>query len=537
MSGLHVSLLGSQKEWLYAPEHERVLMGGWRAGKTFTLCTAGLLLSHHIPDNLGFLGRASGKDLHTTTVKTFFDDVCPSDLIVGKPKRIGQSGLLVTILCDQTKFPGATSQIYLDYILDRQSGKSHLAGGNWGWFGVDQIEEITRADWVKLKGRLSRTMIDPATHRRVPIKTHALGVGNQMGHDWIFEDFYEGGDYVFDMKNQPKTFWKAVRTKLPKLSGEIVQKSRLGIIVRAEENAMSNGGFVPDAYYADQRRSNPPEFVARYMDGSFDDFTGKIYADYSITSVHNIEPFAIPDHWPWYCSIDPGGSVPWGVGVWRVDEAGNKILVDSAESLYAPRVNPNHVVNWLKKYTPTDKCRYIVDYQNIPVMIILQEAGIFCESAMKDVKVGLNGAINEMFVNHEQPLPRWYKETQPPARYMKFAAGGSPRVFAFNTCKSWMREHDNYVWDPVKKNVPKDGQRDDHCDESRYFFASHPQPATPLLIDQYASFRKADIVSAQHLDRVDRELERHRKREALDEFNLDPFSDNAEGITIIEDFA
>jgi len=504
-------------------------MGGWGVGKTRTLCLAGFLLSHYVPDNFGFIGRASGKDLHTTTIKTFFDEICPPEYIVGKPKRVGQSGLLVTIKCDPNQFPGATSQVYFDYIIDRVTGRSHLAGGNWGWFGVDQVEEINRPDWVKLKGRLRRMTKDWKTGRRIPIKTHALGVGNQQGHDWIFEDFYESGDYIFDLKNEPKRFWKSVHTTLPKLTGESKDSARFGIIVRSEENAISNGGFSPDEYFASQRRSNPPEFVARYMDGSFDDFSGKIYADYNIHSVHNIEPFVIPDHWPWGCCIDPGGSVPWGVGVWRMDEDGNKILVDDAQQLYAPRINPNHVVNWLKKHTPVDNCKYIVDYQNVPVMIIFQEAGIYCEAAMKDKKVGLNGAINEMFVNPGIKLPPWYEATQPKVRYEKFKDLGSPRVFSFNTNKCWMKEHDNYIWDPNKKNEPKDVQQDHHCDQTRYWLASKPLAATPTIIDPYRSMRKFDPVSAGHNARVDKELERHRRLQARELAEVDPYGGDSGG--------
>lgn len=530
-------LLGSQKAFMWAKEQERMYMGGWRLGKTWCLCKAGFLLSYNIPDNFGFIGRASGKDLHTTTVKTFFDEVCPANYIVGKPKKVGQSGLIVTIKCDPSKYPGQTSQIYFDYIIDKITGRSHLAGGNWGWFGVDQVEEIQRVDWVKLKGRLSRTMANPNGGRRIPIKTHAMGVGNQMGHDWIFEDFFESGDYTFDLKNEPGVFFKQVRTSLGKLVGETHLTSRLGIIGRAEENAMSNGGYVPDEYYADQRRSNPPEFVARYMDGSFDDFTGKIYADYNLGSVHNIDPFEIPAHWPWGCCIDPGGSVPWGVGVWRMDEEGNKVLVDDAQQLYAARINPNHVVNWIKKHTPVDNCRYIVDYQNVPVMVILQEAGIYCESAMKDIKVGLNGAINEMFVNPAIPLPKWYESTQPRVRWEKYKDNGSPRVFVFNTCKAWMKEHDNYIWDPVKKNVPKGDQRDDHCDETRYFLASKPSSALPLMLDPYRAFRKYDPVSAGHCDTVAKELERHRREQNRDVLDLDPYGGIGDGkVEIIGDF-
>lgn len=496
--------LPSQKFWLLAPETERVDMGGWRAGKSRILCSAGMLLSYLVPDNFGFIGRASGKDLHSTTIQTFFDEVCPSEMIVGKPRKVGQSGLEVILRC-HPKFNGATSKIYFDYIIDKQSKRSHLAGGNWGWFGVDQLEEIARGDWHKLMGRLSRTYYDVATRSRKAIKTHALGVGNQMGHDWIYEDFFQDGDYVFDLKREPQRFYKWVR-----------RQHRLGVIVRSEENMMTNGGFVPDEYYRNLRRTMPPQWCARYMDGSFDDFSGKIYGDYNLDSVHNIVPFKIPAHWPWYCSIDPGGSVPWAIGVWRVDEMGNKILVDSAEEIYAKaRLNPNEAVKWIKANTPVEKCRFLIDYQNIPVMQLFQDEGIHCEPAMKDVQVGINGAIAQFYVNPERQLPMWYKETQPKERFEKFFGRGAPSVYDFNNCKSWMKEHDNWIWDPVKKNEPKGGQADHHNDQTRYFCASNPASAIGLTSDIYANFRNSDPNTALHLDSVSRRLAQLQQRDDL----------------------
>jgi len=424
-------------------------------------------------------------------------------MIVGKPRKVGQSGLEVVLKC-HPKFNGATSKIYFDYIIDKQSKRSHLAGGNWGWFGVDQLEEIQRGDWHKLMGRLSRTYWDIKTKTRKAIKTHALGVGNQVGHDWIFEDAFEGGDYIFDLKREPKRFFKSVK-----------RDHRLGVIVRSEENMMSNGGFVPDEYYINLRRTMPLPWQARYMDGSFDDFSGKIYGDYNLDSVHNIVPFKIPSHWPCYTYIDPGGSVPWGIGKVYVDEAGNKIVVDSAEEIYAKqRLNPNEALKWIRDNTEVSKTRYVIDYQNIPVMTLFQDAGVHCEPAMKDIHIGINGAMAEFYVAPDRGLPEWYKDTQPLARYEKFAAHGAPKVFVFETCRSWRKEHDNWIWDPVKKNVPMD-MANHHADGFRYLLASNPPSAIGPIVDPYGKFRNTDRISAEHLDRVGKEVKRLLARDAV----------------------
>ena len=87
------SFLGSQLAFLptkSSTEELRCLSAGWRAGKSVALCRAALLLSHRIPDNFGFLGRASGKDMENTLYETFFNEVCPSSYILDQ-KKIGQT--------------------------------------------------------------------------------------------------------------------------------------------------------------------------------------------------------------------------------------------------------------------------------------------------------------------------------------------------------------------------------------------------------------------------------------------------------------
>jgi hypothetical protein len=483
-------LLGSQRAWLLGTQKHRAMGGGFRLGKTFSLCLGGMLVSYLMPGNKGFIGRAVGKDLAQTTIQTFFDEVCPSEMLVGKPRKVGQFGMECYL---KTVIPGRTSHVYFDYITDRQSGKFHLAGGNWGWFAVDQAEEIGRNDYMKLVSRLSR---------KEALRKHALINFNQNGHDWIFEDFYQSGDYKFDVKKYPDIYHKA-----------IVTGNKLGIIARSEENRLSNGGFVEDDYFDELRRSYPPAWCARYLDGSFDNFSGKIYADYDLGSVHNIEPFEIPDHWPTVVGIDVGGSVPWAIGVWRVDEYGNRVLTNDASPLYRPNMNPNTVIAWLKDNTPLSS-RYVIDYENRPVMIQLQDEGIHCEPAVKDVLAGITQLMGDFWPMPGKSLPEWYRLTQPKARYDRFRDGGAPRVYIFNTCVQASKEFDNYIWNPLRPNEPV--KRDDHhCDQAKYVAAAKPTPAVGRSVDPYAAFRLTDPTSARHLDGVAKELARQRQGDWL----------------------
>lgn len=486
----------SQKAFMFGVPKQRMLMGGWRGGKTTAGINAGLLLSYHFPGNVGFIGRASAQDLTESTMKTF-DEFCPPEWII-KSRKIGQAGREVWI---RSKDPQKPSRLIFNYIVDRQSGKSHIAGMNLGWFLVDQVEEIQRADWIKLTGRLSLK----------GFKKHAMGVGNQNGHDWIFEDFFDGGDYVFDRVNHPKVFFK-----------QVLKENRLGIVVLPEENKVSNGGFVEDDFYDDQRKGKDPQFIARYLDSSFDDFNGKIYGDYNLTSVHNIEPFDIPKHWPCYGAIDPGGQAPWGVLKAYCDEDGNIIIVDDAEPCYVANVNPNTVIQWVKQNFDVTRTRMVIDHANKAIMIQFHGDGIVCEPAFKPILPGITKVSTLMLPQLERPFPSWYRRTQPAEQVAKFELVGAPGIYIFKTCNNLRHEADNYVWDP-KTNLPKRGQLDHLVDDVKYLVNSNPMSAPPIHVDPFASWRASDGTSAFHVDKVARELARQRSVASVENLRgMDP---------------
>ena len=472
-------LLGSQAEYLFSPEKEKVLAAGFRAGKTRIGCLGATLLSYYIPDNLGFIGRASGKDLKETTLQTF-EEVCPPSLFAARPKGYGQQGKIYYI---KSRDPNRPSKIICDYVVDKQSGKFHAAGGNWGFFLLDQGEEVAHKDYLKLLSRLSRGK-----------KTFALSNINQQGHDWWFNEFYAKGDYKFDILREPSLYWKAIRGN-----------NRLAIISRSEENRESYGGFVPDDYFDTLRRTYPPAWCARYLDGSFDDFSGKIWSDYSSTSVHNIQPFDIPSYWPWIVSIDVGGSAPWSVGIYRSDPYGNVIRT---KGFYKGNCGNTPVIQWLQANLPRiESTRFIIDYENRASMIeIGDRLGVIMEPARKDVLAGIHKTQSWFFVVEGTPLPDWYKATQPAESWQKFSRHGSPRIFVFDDGENqdFQRSNANYIWDERKLNVPKEDDNEHCADEIRYLVMSDPRPAESERLDPFAHLQSdpASYDSARHMERI-----------------------------------
>lgn len=498
------SLLPSQQEFILAPEVQRAYGSGFRAGKTVALCRAAVLLSYFVPNNSGFIGRAVGKDLQQTTFQTFMDEVCPPELIVGRPRKVGSFGQEVYL---RTNKPPVTAKIYFDHIVDRQTGRFHLAGGNWGWCGTDQGEEIERSHHLKLISRLSRN---------AALKKNSLTVFNQQGHNWIWEDFYQGGDYIFDPIAEPALYWKAVR-----------KNGRLGVVSRSEENRVSNGGFVEDSFFDEMRRTYPPEWIARYLDSSFDDFSGKICPSFTMESVHNIEPFDYPAHWPTLCIIDPGGSSPWGCLVIRIDEFGNLIITGDAPPLAERRLNPVSAIRWLKSNLNVARTRFVIDYSAAAIAIQLQGEGIHCEPANKDVQASVTKLASYCYVLPDVSLPDWYLQTQPAARIAKFRDAGAPKIYFVRICERTRKQMDAAIWDAKGKNVPAketESFRLDQFDCARYACMAAPQPAIPPAVDPFASIRKIDVASAEsaaYFDRYWKNREQQRDANASPEYEDD----------------
>lgn len=442
---------------------------------TYAGCLKGLILSVEIPGNRGIVGRYHGTDLADSTIPTFFE-VCPPKWI----RSYNKDRNIVTLRNG--------SEILFRHIHDdsakKQGTKSRRLGANLGWFFIDQLEECTIDHWNTLVSRLRLP--------RAP-KKFGFGAANPNGHDWIYQHWFQ--DQYREFKQGE--FFQLCRSK-----------NGLGIAVRSDENRISNGGFIEDDAFDNMRSQMPPEWIARYLDCSFEEFAGKIYRDYFMTSVHNIVPFDIPSDWASVFSIDVGGSAPWAIGNWRLDPNGNAIRTCG---FHKPSVNSAEIASWIKSNVRIHDPRTlgVIDYENKLAMLELNQL-LHCalRPAMKSVKPGIIQVGGMMHVNPLLPLPNWYMQTQSPDRIRRFEAGGSPQIFAFEVDSNlpWRRSMDSYVWDVDGK--PKKVE-DHEADETRYFVTSLPKGFTrkaPLtkLEARIAKLKKTDPASARESQHIDK---------------------------------
>lgn len=112
--------------------------GAFGAGKSVALCAKGLKLSLDYPNNFGLLCRKVRATMPQTTIKTFFELICPNELIDNYNKT---EGLVTLTNGSKVLFGGLDDPLKLGSL-------------NLGWAGIDEAIETTEEDWNMVDGRL-----------------------------------------------------------------------------------------------------------------------------------------------------------------------------------------------------------------------------------------------------------------------------------------------------------------------------------------------------------------------------------------------
>jgi hypothetical protein len=489
------NLLPSQKAFIFAPERFSAISGGFGSGKSFACVLKGTILSAAISYNVGSFLCFRGTDVEKRLIPLFMEEVCPRPWVksYNKNKRqvILRNGSLISF----------------DHIKDSTSGAAagtgtRRIGSNWGWFGVDQGEEIEEAHFDALASRLRLP--------RAPKKFGFMSL-NPGGRDWIWNRFFQ------KVRPWPRDANKRAQPIDGKFFQAVKQADNLlGISVNSEENRISNGGFVEDAYFDSLLETYGQQWVDRFVYGQFDDFKGQMFPDFrgglvdiNDASVHVIEDFPIPRHWPCVVPIDVGGDSPWAVTPMYSDEKGNLILPNG---FHARTSRVSEPVAWIKRNTPYNENRttFVIDPENPLATVEFSDHGIYANPAIKAINPGLLRMESYLHVQPHRELPAWYEDTQPPAQFLKFRGKGSPRLFVFKSANVIRKELDTCKWDPDKtdKMFKSSTARFDAVEAIRYGVMTLPEPAkiSDQNEDKYTEIEKKDPATAREWRQYDRRI-------------------------------
>ena len=444
-------LLPSQAQAIFAPQQRISYVGGWGSGKTVALCLWILIHMARTSYNRGFIGRLRSSDLRQTTLPVW-EEVVPAGWIKNRNRNEG----LYT-------FKNG-SQVQLGHIHDSETGKSHLASLNVAVAGIDQAEEITESEYLKLPGRVR--------YRR-DLYHGIFLASNAAGHNWIWRRFYRDAQIIKGHPYFPDAEWL------------FSKENHFGIVAPTGENDPKFGGYLPSDYVKNLRADLPPEYQARYLDASFDEFEGKVYPYFTMDSRHNIDVFEPDDNYAYFIGVDIGGHDPWAVLRIAVDFEGHVIVYDE---LYKPNMGVSEVAAWIQQDPNWYKAQIIIDPENRPVVNEFRFVNPYF--IIKPARKGklanvarVNTLMQPMNIKHISGV---------------WLPGGSPRLYITKNCINTRREHDERLWKerPNGGNVPQDG-RDHTCDALEYVANEVWTPSQPEEPSKLLEIEKGDPGSAQ----------------------------------------
>lgn len=426
--------LPKQAEFHGMSKKYRLFVGGWGNGKTSAGCAEALMLSLEYPGTVGLIARRTRPELKATTQQVFFHggggdkskgdyDGCPPELI----KKFNKTDNLLTLI------NGSTIHFW---PLDDPDKLSNL---NLGWFLIDQGEEVPEEMYQMLQGRL----------RRQDSPRCGMVLANPAGHDWIWYRWVRWSD---QFKNHGMVHAKT--TDNPHLPAD----------------------------YVESLLNMPKSWVERFVEGSFDVFSGQIWPEFN-PEVHTVRPFPIPSHWDIVEGIDHGRRNPTAVLWAAFDELGNCFIFDEhyeagrlvgyhAQEIHKVRANYK-----LPIYTVIDASAAQQD-PNTGRSVIDEywDYGIVTVPSDRHVPARINRVAEWLMLNPAHPHPLTGE----------LSDEGWPKLYIFKSCVNLIEHIGQYQWKRKPPTQEEDGkekprEKDDHdVDAMGYILMSRPHPAAPV---------------------------------------------------------
>lgn len=225
-------LIPAQAQLVAALEPEVVYSGGLGGGKSVGICAKGLIVAQRYPGTTVGVCRKKLKSLRATTMRTFFDEVCPRDHILDFNKTDG----IVEVIAG----PDGSQKSYIRFFgLTNEKGEStNVRSLKLGFAAVDQAEELEEREFDEIANRLR----DEKSGLRQII---AACNPASRGH-WLYQRFFDHpvtgvhraiSVRSFDNPHLPADYLARLR----RLTGRYYQRYALGEWVGLE-------GLVYDVY-------------------------------------------------------------------------------------------------------------------------------------------------------------------------------------------------------------------------------------------------------------------------------------------------
>ena len=433
---LNYSPLPKQAEFHGMSAKYRLFVGGWGNGKTSAGCAEAFALALEYPGSVGLIMRKTRPELKATTEHQFLHGGggnphtdwtgCPEEVIKSHNKS-------------ENKLTLINGSIIHFWPADDPDKLSNL---NLGWFLIDQAEEVPEEIFQMLQGRLRQ--------RNAP--RCGVLLANPNGHDWIWRRFI----YMRESGH-----------------GHVHAKTK------------DNPNLPRD--YVESLEKMPKAWVERFMEGSFEVFSGQIFPEFS-SDVHVLMPFPMAEWYSIFEGIDWGYRNPTSCLWAAFDDKKNGFIVDE-------HLQNNKLVNWHANKILDRRAQWGEPVQTMidptsskidptsgrSVIDEFNESGILVTPADNARIAGIN-RIGEWLREdpmHPHPLtgelhPEHDHPTEP---------RGYPHLWIFANCVNLIEHLPQYQWvkkPPTQEADPKEKplEKDDHdVDALRYILMARPMPS------------------------------------------------------------
>lgn len=260
-------LLDKQYQFLAAKEEFLGYISGYGGGKTSVGSKKAAHLSCLRPGNRGLVGMEANTDLEETAQRDLLDFLYEAHLLKEPPNSKNHRALVHCIDEKTGRNLGLDSEITFVHLDDPK----HVRGRHLGWFWIDEGSKGSkmREAWQNLIGRL-----------RLPaFRGHyqAFVTGNPEGHNWIYDFFFNREILeALTCGGRPGAHAWDCPDRNDQLCNRRMRLKRRAFHATSYENY-----FLPPEYISQMTASFTEEERLRYIEGSFDIFTGMIFKEWN----------------------------------------------------------------------------------------------------------------------------------------------------------------------------------------------------------------------------------------------------------------
>ncbi len=324
--------------------------GGFGSGKSKASLQEVFMRALENPRGTGLLTAPTLQQLKRTTLKTFFNEVCPPPLIERYNKADGEIEL---------------KNGFVFYTIPSDD-EEKLRSINAGIIHMEEASGIKLSIYEQLLNRM----------RDFNVKNKMFAVCSNPDMGWIKDVFVDNE-----------------KRKDPNHPEHNLYNPYINALVW--ETALNK--HLPPDFIEVNSRGKPDWWIQRYLKGSFEHSEGMVYPNVSKTFV---DPFNIPSHWEKFVTLDHGLRNPTAVLFGTIDK--DKGIVYIYDEYYkANTLVPEHAKELKPKIEkiPHGRLRFMVGDPSIrnktdpingkSVQALYQEYGLFFTEGNNNIEAGI----------------------------------------------------------------------------------------------------------------------------------------------------